>query len=150
SARIRPLGPQGLLGAPQQALAGHRLMRAYRRGWLAAIAAAALGAGDAHANDSLGELIRTGQRAAALAAIEAGADVNAAEGDGTTPLHWAVYRIDPELVDALLARGANPSAMSLYGSTPLAEAVNIANTELVAKLLEAGADPEAPNQDGQT
>ena len=42
------------------------------------------------ADDSLAGLIQAGNRDAALKQIAAGADVNAAQGDGTTPLHWAV------------------------------------------------------------
>jgi uncharacterized protein len=106
--------------------------------------------GTAVADGTLADLIQSGDRDAALRMIRAGSDVNAAQGDGTTPLHWAVYRIDAELVDALLERGAEPDAINDYGSSPLAEAVKTANAELVGKLLDAGADVEAPNQDGQT
>jgi ankyrin repeat protein len=107
-------------------------------------------AGTAAAADTLAGLIQAGNRDAALQMIDAGADVNAAQGDGTTPLHWAVYKIDPQLVDALLNRGAKPDAVNAYGSSPLAEAVKVADAGLVERLLSAGADPEAPNPDGQT
>lgn len=107
-------------------------------------------AGTAAADGSLADRVQAGERDAALEMIRAGADVNAAQGDGTTALHWAVYRMDAELVDALLERRAEPDAMNLYGSTPLAEAVKVADADLVARLLEAGADADTPNQDGQT
>src|ERR1700756_2854967 len=58
----------------------------------------------AAADDSLAGLIQAGNRDAALKMIAAGADVNAAQGDGTTPLHWAVYKIDADLVRARLER----------------------------------------------
>jgi len=45
------------------------------------------------ADDSLAGLIQAGNRDAALKKIAAGADVNAAQGDGTTPLHWAVSTV---------------------------------------------------------
>jgi ankyrin repeat protein len=106
--------------------------------------------GNAGAQERLADLIQAGNRTAALAQIRAGADVNAAQGDGTTPLHWAVYRVDADLVTALLQRGAAANATNKYGSTPLAEAVKLADTNLVEMLLDAGADVEAPNQDGQT
>ena len=118
--------------------------------WARAILCLLTTAGAAAADEALVDLIQSGQREAALELIRAGADVNAAQGDGTTALHWAVYKIDAALVDALLERGARPSARNAYGSSPLAEAVKIADAALVAKLLEAGADAEAPNQDGQT
>ena len=104
----------------------------------------------AAADDALADLIQAGDRDAALEMIRAGTDVNAAQGDGTTPLHWAIYKIDAELAAALLERGAKPDAVNNYGSSPLAEAVKIADAGLVDLLLDAGADVEAPNQDGQT
>ncbi len=44
------------------------------------------------------------------ALIAAGADVNVADGDGTTALHWAAYHGDVDLVAALLAAGAKRHA----------------------------------------
>ncbi len=82
--------------------------------------------------------------------IEAGADVNASEGDGTTPLIWAVYKVDADLVATLLKHGAKPNIANKYGSSPLAEAVKIANAGITKQLLDAGADVESPNADGQT
>ena len=102
------------------------------------------------ADDSLAGLIQAGKRDAALKRIAAGTDVNAVQGDGTTPLHWAVYKIDTDLVRALLAKGAKPDATNNYGSSPLAEAVKVANARLVAMLLDAGSNAEVPNRDGQT
>ncbi len=76
--------------------------------------------------------------------------MNAAEADGTTPLHWAVYQNDADLVDRLIKAGANVNAMNEYGSAPLAEAAATGNATIIEKLLKAGADPESPNADGQT
>lgn len=116
--------------------------------------AAVIVAGVAFAGKSvageLADLIEQGQRRAAVALIEAGADVNEPQGDGTTPLHWAVYRIDAGLVGMLLERGARPDVVNAFGSSPLGEAINVANVDLVTMLLEAGADVEARNADGQT
>ncbi len=114
--------------------------------WLAAAGTAAAAAADG----SLAGLIQAGDRAAALEMINAGADVNAAQGDGTTPLHWAIYKIDVDLSRALLERGAQPDVINNYGSSPLAEAVKIADAGLVELLLDAGSDVEVPNQEGQT
>lgn len=107
-------------------------------------------AGTAAADATLAGLIQAGNRDAALKMIAAGADVNAAQGDGTTPLHWAVYKIDAELARALLERGAKPDVINNYGSSPLAEAVKVANAPLVKMLLDAGSNVEMPNQEGQT
>src|ERR1700716_4465518 len=72
----------------------------------------------AAADGSLAGLIQAGNRDAALKMIARGADVNAAQGDGTTPLHWAVYKIDADLARALLERGAKADVMNNYGSPP--------------------------------
>ncbi len=98
----------------------------------------------------LADLIQIGDRDAALELIGTGVDVNEAQGDGTTPLHWAVYRSDAALTRALLEYGANADVINDYGSSPLAEAVKIADLALVELLLAAGADVESPNEDGQS
>src|SRR5688572_20935225 len=81
---------------------------------LAALAMLLALAVSAHAQ-SLADRIQSGDRRAALAMIADGADVNQAQPDGTTPLHWAVYRIDRELVGALLRKGARADAVNRYG-----------------------------------
>src|SRR5262245_56709449 len=55
---------------------------------------------------TLADRIQAGDRKAALDLIAGGADVNRAQPDGTTPLQWAVYRVDRELADRLLKKGA--------------------------------------------
>lgn len=104
----------------------------------------------AWADSPLADALGRGQRDVALELIADGADVNAAQADGTTPLHWATYKLDKEIVQTLLDRGAKPNVANRYGATPIAEAVKAANTELVELLLAAGSDVEAPNGDGQT
>ena len=81
--------------------------------------------------------------------IAAGADVNQVQPDGTTPLQWAVYRVDRELVATLLKKGARPNAVNKYGASPLTEAVRVANAEMVGMLIEVGADVNVANEDGQ-
>lgn len=98
----------------------------------------------------LASLIQAGNRKAALDMIRAGADVNEPQADGTRPIHWAVYRVDYELLDALLAKKANVNVSNEFGSTPLAEAVNVMDVRMVKALLATGATPEAANQDGET
>jgi ankyrin repeat protein len=117
---------------------------------LVASIAFSLAAHGAAAAETLASLIQSGNRSAALAAIRAGADVNAAQGDGTTALHWAVYKVDTELVAQLLAHGAKADVVNKYGSSPLAEAVKLGDAAVVRQLLDAGAGVESPNQDGQT
>src|SRR5262249_42080154 len=87
------------------------------------------------ADSALADRIEAGDRKAALDMIRRNATVNAAQPDGTTPLHWAVYRVDEELVKALLARGAKADVVNSFGSSPLAEAARVANVNLVGILL---------------
>src|SRR5690349_17962878 len=47
------------------------------------------------------------------------ADVNAAQIDGATALHWAVYHQDAALVDQLLRAGAKPDTPNREGITPV-------------------------------
>src|SRR4026208_1502415 len=54
--------------------------------------------------------------------LETGVDVNAAQIDGTTALHWAVYHDDAETVALLVRAGANVNAVNRYGVPPLAQA----------------------------
>jgi len=71
-------------------------------------------------------------------------------GDGTTPLHWAVYNGDAEQVRSLIKSGADVNARNDYGSTPLTEAAETGNVDIIGQLLKAGADPQSSNDDGQT
>ena len=100
--------------------------------------------GTALADSPLADVIEENRREAAIELIAEGADVNAAQGDGTTPLHWATYKLDLELVRLLLDRGAKADTQNRYGSTPLGEAVKSANVPLIATLLEAGANATLP------
>ena len=104
----------------------------------------------ASAQSSLADVIAAGDRRAALAMIADGADVNQTQPDGSTPLHWAVYRVDQELVAALLKKHARANVVNHYGASPLMEAVRLANQDMVGMLLEADADPNVTNEDGQT
>jgi ankyrin repeat protein len=76
--------------------------------------------------------------------------VNEAQRDGTRPIHWAVYQVDYELLDALIAKKAKVNVTNEFGSTPIAEAANLGDARMVKMLLDAGAEPEGANQDGRT
>jgi ankyrin repeat protein len=101
-------------------------------------------------DSSLADLIQAGNRKAALEKIRNGADVNAPQPDGTRPIHWAVYRLDYEVLDALIATKAKADVTNEFGSTPIAEAAKLGDLRMVKALLDAGANVEGPNQDGET
>ena len=68
-------------------------------------------------------------------------DVNAAQADGSTALHWAVYHDNAEAVDLLLKNGADTKAVTRLNATPLYIAAESGNAVMLQKLLAAGADP---------
>src|SRR5437868_398375 len=89
---------------------------------------------------SLAKAAKDGDAAAVRALLVKKADVNAAESDGTTPLHWAVYKDSLDMVDLLITAGANAKTVNRYGMTPLSLASTNGNTDIVVRLLKAGAD----------
>src|SRR5262245_7033087 len=124
-------------------------MKRFILGILCAISAAAPALPQVH-RDSLANLIQSGNRKAALEKIRAGADVNEPQADGTRPIHWAVFRADYELVEALIAKKAKVNVTNEFGGTPLGEAVKLADARLVKILLDAGSGAEGANEEGQT
>jgi ankyrin repeat protein len=82
--------------------------------------------------------------------IAAKADVNAAQPDGTTALHWAAYHGDVKAAAALLRAHANPSVAMENGMTPLSLACEAGNADLVRELLKAGADVNQTLPNGET
>jgi ankyrin repeat protein len=96
------------------------------------------------------DAVKAGDTARVRALIEKRVNVNATEQDGTTPLHWAVDRDRPEIVQMLIRAGANVKAANRYGATPLWLASVNGNAKTIAILLEAGADASSANADGET
>ena len=102
------------------------------------------------ADVTLVEAVKSGDAATVKALLQAKADGNSAEADGTTALHWAVRRADLATVDLLLKAGAKPGAANRYGVTPLSLASANGDAATVARLLDAGADPNTALPDGET
>ena len=81
--------------------------------------------------------------------------MNLKDGQGFTPLHWAVYEsiLIPEAQDVaklLVARGANINARDRDGSTPFWWAVCRGNRELADFLLAHGAAPSIKGKENLT
>ena len=81
--------------------------------------------------------------------VKGGADVNAAQGDGMTALHWAAVNGNAEMAEILIHVGASVSAVTSLGRyTPLHLASVGGHARVVKALLAAGADPNALTSTG--
>src|SRR5512138_372800 len=86
------------------------------------------------------EAARANDHAAAMALVARKIDVNAADPDGTTALHYAIHNDDVELARRLIRAGADVKARNQYGATPLSEAAVLGSTAMLVDLVEGGAD----------
>ena len=98
-----------------------------------------------HGPDSpVADAAMQGDAATVRALLAQGADVNEAQGDGMTALHWAARNRDADLARTLLEAGADVGAGTRIGHyTPLHLASEAGSGEVVDVLLGAGADPMA-------
>ena len=95
------------------------------------------------------EAVKSGD-VAAVRALLPQADVNAAQGDGTTALHWAVHLDNATLVDLLIKSGATVQVANRYKMTPLGLAAINGNAGVIGRLLKAGADANDTIAEGET
>src|SRR6185503_6145160 len=92
-----------------------------------------------------------GNREAVRLLLKQAADVNAAQGDGMTALHWAAMKDDADLAQTLLYAGANVKATTRIGSyTPLILAAKNGSATVMAPLVQSGADVNAQTSNGTT
>jgi ankyrin repeat protein len=83
--------------------------------------------------------------------LKDGADVNAAQGDGMTALHWSALSNDVETAQMLLYAGANVKAATRLGAyTPLILASRSGHAAMMETLLNAGADKDQATGTGAT
>jgi ankyrin repeat protein len=115
-----------------------------------ALALLVTGAALAAAGHPLVDAVKRGDRAAVRTLLGQRADVNAAEPDGTTALHYAIQRADGETVDLLIAAGADAKAVNRYGISALHVAATIGSAPILARLLQAGAPADSATSEGET
>ena len=83
--------------------------------------------------------------------LEAGAEVNARDESGKTPLHYAVQRSSSTVAAALIDAGAEVNARGSLGETPLhTAALHNPSPAFVKILVEAGAEVNARGEYGHT
>jgi len=107
--------------------------------------------GSAGADTRLPDAAMQGDRTAVQGLLREKVDVNAAQGDGNTALHWAALKDDLVLADVLLKAGADVKVKTrLGGMTPLFFAAKAGNASMIDVLLKAGADANSASTNGTT
>jgi len=127
--------------------------RSARTSWrgMAVVAASLLlwGAVPAPPDTPVADAAMRADAAAVRALLQQGADVNAAQGDGMTALHWAAEHGDADMGGMLLYAGARLEAVTRNGKyTPLHLASRSGSAGVVGLLVEAGADVHARTTSG--
>jgi uncharacterized protein len=113
--------------------------------------AAALSIGLSAAEAPIADAAARGDRDAVMALLKNAADVNAAQGDGMTALHWAAMNGDAALAQMLLVAGANVRATTRLGAyTPLYLASQQGYAPVIQALIKAGAEVTAGTPNGTT
>jgi ankyrin repeat protein len=127
-------------------------VRRFLTGTAALGAALLLGAWSPPQNESsVAEAAMRGDTARVRQLLKNGADVNAAQGDGMTALHWAAARGDASQVNMLVYAGARLEAQTRNGNyTPLHLAAKGGRVAALKALLKAGANANAATTAGGT
>jgi ankyrin repeat protein len=102
------------------------------------------------AASEVADAVMKGDTEAVRKLLRAKVDVNAAQVDGATALHWAVYRDDLAVADLLIKAGANVKAANREGTTPLFMASLYGDSAMIEKLIKAGADAKGRGPNGET
>ena len=85
------------------------------------------------------------------ALLAGGADVNVAQGDGMTALHWAAFQDDHTLAQLLLEAEADVAAATRVGAiTPLSLAASNGSAAMIEALVAAKASVNIPTTTGAT
>jgi ankyrin repeat protein len=114
-----------------------------------AVAAPRVAALHATADSPVAEAAMRGDVETVRTLLREGADVNAAQGDGMTALHWAALNGDLETTNVVLYAGATTEPLTRVGAyTPLHLASSRGHAAVVTRLLEAGSKPAAVTSTG--
>ena len=103
------------------------------------------------ADSRLSEAAMRGDRAAVATLLKQGVDIDGAQGDGSTALHWAAFNDDLETTKMLIAAGANVKVTTREGAiTPLFMAATNGNAAIIEALIKAGAGANSVKATGTT
>jgi ankyrin repeat protein len=116
----------------------------------AIVAIGLIGAARGAASDSpVADAAMRRDTAAVRTLLRHGADVNAAQGDGMTALHWAAVHGDSAEARMLIVAGARLELTTRNGAyTPLHFASRSGSSAVLSVLLDAGADANAITTSG--
>jgi ankyrin repeat protein len=105
----------------------------------------------AAADTRLADAVEQGDLSAVRALLQEKVDVNAAQGDGTTALHWAAFKDDLDTAKLLINSGAKVTAATRVGAiTPLFMACRNGSGPMIELLLKAGANANSSTSEGTT
>src|ERR1700687_1166405 len=96
------------------------------------------------------EAVKSRNAPAVRALLQQRADVNGAQPDGATALHWAAYWDDLATADLLIRARANVNAANELGATPLYLACVNRSAAMAESLLAAGANANAALPSGES
>jgi ankyrin repeat protein len=113
------------------------------------VVAAVFTLGRANTESPVADAAMRGDTAKVRQLLKSGADVNAAQGDGMTALHWAAQRGDLDEARMLMYAGARVEAVTRNSSyTPLHLAARVGKVSLIKALVQGGANANAATSSG--
>ena len=131
-------------------MVGHKMIRGVVVGLGGALCLTALLLA-APSGTSVADAAMAGDRDQVRSLLKKAEDVNAAQGDGMTALHWAAMKGDGEMAQMLIVAGANVRATTRIGSyTPLYLAAQQGSAAVIEAVVKAGGDPKAVTVNGTT